>query len=154
MRLGVISDTHGLLREAALAELAGADHVVHAGDIGRPDLLERLRGVAPVTAVWGNVDGRELREALPEVAIVELDEVAVVVAHHRAAALDAASSLSARPCLVVFGHSHRASLDRRRKALLLNPGSAGPRRFGLPATLALARVERGEVDAWIVALGD
>jgi putative phosphoesterase len=149
MRVGVISDTHGLLREEALAALAGVDRVVHAGDVGRLGLLEELGRVAPVTAVWGNVDGPELRSVLPEVARVELAGATVVVAHHAETALRAASQAAA---LVVFGHSHKASVERRDQLVLLNPGSAGPRRFRLPVSLALVTLATGGIEAEIVEL--
>jgi putative phosphoesterase len=149
MRIGVISDTHGLLRPEVLAQLADVEHIVHAGDLGTPEVLERLRALAPVTAVWGNVDGPELRRALPEVTHVELEGSTVVVAHLRDTALAAAAHLE-RPGLVVFGHSHRALVERRERLVLLNPGSAGPRRFRLRVTIAFATIVGREIDAEIV----
>ena len=151
--LGLISDTHGLVRESALASLAGVSHIVHAGDVGRAEVLDRLRAVAPVTAVRGNVDDA-LAPMLPEVATVELEGALVVVAHVRDTAVAAAARRRRHdlPCLVVFGHSHRATVETIGDLLLVNPGSAGPRRFGLPITLALARVEDGRPRAEIVTL--
>jgi putative phosphoesterase len=149
LRVGLVADTHGLLRDQVLEALAGVDHVVHAGDIGDPSVLQALARIAPVTAVWGNVDGPALRAALPELARVELGGVRVTVAHHVEAAVSTAAVDRGRR-LVVFGHSHRPSVARRDGMLLVNPGSAGRRRFRLPVTVALATVERRRLDAEIV----
>ena len=134
MRVGVISDTHGLLRPEAIAALKGSDLIVHAGDIGRLDLLEHLRDLAPTHAVRGNIDVQPWARKLPDTAVVSAGHQRLFVLHDISQlALD---PLSAGYGAVVFGHSHRASVQSREGVLFLNPGSAGPRRFGLPATLA------------------
>ena len=151
LTVGLLADTHGLLREQVLEVFAGVDHIVHAGDIGCTVILDALGALAPATAVWGNVDGPELRAAVPEHAVVELAGVAVIVSHHREAALGAAAASKSRR-LVVFGHSHVPSTERRDDMLLVNPGSAGRRRFRLPVSVALARVGHRTLDAEIVEL--
>lgn len=154
MLIGVISDTHGLLRDEAVRALAGASLVIHAGDVGRPDVLVRLAEVAPVFAVRGNVDtgawARELARELPARRTVEAAGACLYVLHNvRELDCDpAAHGFRA----VISGHSHKSSRGTKDGVLYLNPGSAGPRRFRLPVTVALLRVENGEVSAGIVAL--
>ena len=141
MRIGLISDTHGLLRPGAFPLLEGVDHILHAGDVGPADLLVELEAIAPVTAVWGNTDGMELRSRLPEVARVELGgRTAVVVHGHQfgSPTPEAVSAAYPDASLVLFGHSHRAIVRRVGATLAVNPGSAGPTRFGLPVTVAIA----------------
>jgi uncharacterized protein len=155
MKLGLISDTHGLLRPEALRALEGVDHVLHAGDVGDPDILTELAAIAPVTAVWGNTDGWDVRDRTVEVAEVELGRVRVVVLHgHRLRAATPELAAAAHPDagLVVFGHSHRPLVRRIGGVLAVNPGSAGPRRFRDPVTVALAHVEDGEVTAELMDL--
>jgi putative phosphoesterase len=135
--VGVISDTHGLLRPEALAALDGCEHLIHAGDVGSPHILEQLRALAPTTAVRGNVDIASWATALPLTDVVEVGSLQVYVLHDLAA-LDVdprAAGFSA----VISGHTHRPAADVRNGVLYLNPGSAGPRRFKLP--IALARLE-------------
>ena len=134
-RIGVIADTHGLLRPQALAALQGSELIVHAGDVGRPEVLEGLRAVAPVVAVRGNVDRGAWAQELPATAVVELGGVGVYVLHDRQDLdlIPRAAGFGA----VVYGHSHRPSLETVDGVLYLNPGSAGPRRFRLPVTVAL-----------------
>jgi uncharacterized protein len=149
-RIGVISDTHGLVRPQALRALAGADLIVHAGDVGSPEVLEALRAVAPVVAVRGNNDRGEWAAALAETEVVETDGRSLYVLHDlkeleldpRAAGFDA----------VIAGHSHQPRIDRRDGVLYLNPGSAGPRRFRLPIAIAWLAVEAAGLDAEIVHL--
>src|SRR4026209_134884 len=135
MRVGVISDTHGLLRPEAIAALRGSDLIVHAGDIGRRDVLEQLRDLAPTCAVRGNID---VQPWARNVAVVR-------AGRHRLLVLHDISQLEIDPLragysAVVFGHSHRASVESREGVLFLNPGSAGPCRFGLPVTMARLQV--------------
>lgn len=137
MRLGVIADTHGLLRSEAVAALDGCDRILHAGDVGAPQVLAGLRAVAPVVAVRGNVDAGELA-GLPRSEAVDLEGTWIWLQHgHEGVDVDPAAGGFA---LVVVGHSHRPGLTLGRAATL-NPGSAGPRRFSLPVTLALVEVE-------------
>jgi putative phosphoesterase len=148
--VGVISDTHGLLRPEAIIALRGAAAIIHAGDVGRPEVLDALGRLAPTTAVRGNVDTGPWAARLPPTAHVDVGALRVLVLH-QIAELDldpAAAGIAA----VVFGHSHRPSVETRAGVLYLNPGSAGPRRFKLPVTLARLRVSGARVDAQIVEL--
>ncbi len=150
MRVGVISDTHGLLRPEAVAALQGVDHILHAGDIGDPDILDRLAAIAPLTAIRGNIDIADRCAELPATEAVELAGHLLYLVHS-IADLDvhpSAAGLSA----VIYGHSHQAVNETRDGVLYLNPGSAGPRRFSLPITLAYLHLETGEVRAEIVPL--
>lgn len=151
MRIGVISDTHGLLRPEAEARLAGVEHIIHAGDIGGPGIVERLRSLAPTTAIRGNVDTGAWAEVFPETAVVELAGRRVHVLHDRAELCvdPVAHGLSA----VVFGHSHRPTIETVDGVLFLNPGSAGRRRFSLPVTLATLELTGEAVEARIHDLG-
>jgi uncharacterized protein len=145
-----VSDTHGLLRPQALARLRGVDRIVHAGDIGDPEILRALAAVAPVTAVRGNNDRGVWARAIPETAVLEVGRVRLYVLHDvkrldvdpRRAALDA----------VIAGHSHRPSLVERDGVLFLNPGSIGPRRFTLPVAMAVLTVRGARVRGEIVRL--
>ena len=138
-RLGLISDTHGLLREEALAALHGCDHIVHAGDIGPGSILERLAGLAPVTAVRGNNDeGMAAFEHLPHEAMAELGGARVYVLHDLAQLRIDPAAQGVQ--LVVSGHSHRPRIDTRGGVLHVNPGSAGPRRFSLPVTVGVVTI--------------
>jgi uncharacterized protein len=148
--IGVISDTHGLLRPEAVAALKGVDHIVHAGDVGGPEVLEGLRAVAAVTAVRGNNDRGEWARELPETAAVELGGALVYVIHD-VGEIDLDLQAAGMAALVT-GHSHQPLVGRRDGVLHLNPGSAGPRRFRLPITVALMAIARGVVSAEIVPL--
>ena len=157
MRVGIISDTHGLLRGEVFARFAGVDHILHAGDVGPADLLDELEAIAPVTAVWGNTDGWDVRARVPEIADVALGGVRVVVFHGmQVGSPNAALAAAAHPGadLVVFGHSHRAEIQRVGGVLAVNPGSAGPIRFRTPPTLALAEIAGGRVTAELFELRD
>ena len=140
-RVGVISDTHGLLRPEALEALAGCDRIVHAGDVGTAEILEQLRAIAPLTAVRGNVDASVWAAALPADAILRVGGTSLYVLHDlNELAIDpAAKGMQA----VISGHSHKPSIRDERGVLYLNPGSAGPRRFRLPATLAILEIMEG-----------
>ena len=134
MRIGIISDTHGLLRPEAVERLAGVDHILHAGDIGRPDVIENLRKIAPTTAVRGNVDSGDWAAAYPMTAQVTLGGRSFHVLHNLAE-LDF-DPAAAGVDVIVSGHSHRPRIETIGGVLYLNPGSAGPRRFSLPIALA------------------
>lgn len=150
LRVGVISDTHGLLRPEALEALAGVDRILHAGDIGAPGIVEALAALAPVTAIRGNVDRGAWAAAFPPTADVALGGVAIHLVH---ALADLRPGIAARGTqVVVSGHSHRPVVETRAGILFLNPGSAGPRRFRLPVTLALLAVAGGWAEATILPL--
>jgi uncharacterized protein len=143
MKIGIISDTHGLLRPEVFDRFAGVEHILHAGDIGGLDLLAELEAIAPVTAVWGNTDGWDVRGRVPEVARVELAGRSVVVVHgQQFGSPNPAAVAAAYPGadLVVFGHSHVAVVERVGRALAVNPGSAGPARFRTTPSLALGEI--------------
>lgn len=150
LRVGVISDTHGLLRPEALRALAGSDHIVHAGDIGSADILDALREIAPITAVRGNNDVAPWAMQVPDTAAVLLGGVKVYVLHDaKTLALDAAAAGYA---VVIAGHSHRPRIERVGAVLHVNPGSAGPRRFSLPVTVGHLEIAAGRVAARIEEL--
>ncbi len=148
--VGVISDTHGLLRPEAVEALAGVDHILHAGDVGDARILDTLRGIAPLTAIRGNVDVSGVCGALPATDAVELGGRLFYLVH-------SVHDLDINPqvagvAVVVSGHSHRPEVPERDGVLYLNPGSAGPRRFDLPVTLARVSLTDGRIDARIVNL--
>jgi putative phosphoesterase len=147
MRIGVISDTHGLLRPQARAYLKGSDHIVHAGDVCDGGLLDELRTIAPVTAVRGNNDRGAWAEELQEAELVQLGGVFLYVIHDLAS-LDI-DPVSAGVQVVVSGHSHQPLVTRRDDVLYVNPGSAGPRRFKLPVAAAELVIDGGSVSARI-----
>jgi putative phosphoesterase len=149
-RLGLISDTHGLLRPEALRALAGCDRIVHAGDVGGAGIVEQLRAIAPVTAVRGNVDRGEWAQELPADAVVSVAGTALYVLHdvHDLDLSPAAAGMAA----VISGHSHQPSIREEGGVLYLNPGSAGPRRFRLPVTLAILKIQDGALEPRLVAL--
>ena len=133
-KIGLISDTHGLLRPEALQALRGSDLIIHAGDVGDPSILEALANIAPVVAVRGNVDTADWAESLPETTVAEAAGVNIYVLHDvKALDLDPRAS---EFDIVVSGHSHKPSRSERNGVLYINPGSAGPRRFSLPITIA------------------
>ena len=150
LHVGIISDTHGLLRPEAIRELSGVDHILHAGDVGDTAILERLREIAPVTAIRGNVDVLGPCSQLPPTEVVELGGCLFYMVH-AVQDLDIAPA-AAGVKVVVFGHSHKPEVKDRDGIVYLNPGSAGPRRFNLPVTLARAVVENGSVRVRIVSL--
>ena len=147
MYVGLISDTHNLLRPQALRALTGCDHLIHAGDICDPAVLERLRELAPLTAVRGNNDRGAWAEALPLQARIELAGVRLLVIHDIA---DLRGAVDAD--VVIHGHSHRPGKGTRDGVLYVNPGSAGPRRFRLPIALARLRLDVGAVDVEMIDL--
>jgi putative phosphoesterase len=132
--IGLISDTHGLLRPQALRALEGSDLIIHAGDVGNPEILETLKTLAPVFAVRGNVDTEPWALALPETEVIETDSATIYVLHDvHALGLD---PIAAGFHIIVSGHSHKPARTEHGGVLFLNPGSAGPRRFDLPVTIA------------------
>ncbi|HXY26373.1 MAG TPA: metallophosphoesterase family protein [Candidatus Acidoferrum sp.] len=133
-RIGLISDTHGLLRPQALDVLRGSDLIIHAGDVGKPEILDSLRALAPVVAVRGNVDKEDWARTLPETAVAEAGAVSIYVLHD-VNALDL-DPKAAGFQIVVSGHSHQPGKRERGGVLYINPGSAGPRRFQLPVSVA------------------
>lgn len=151
MRVGLVSDTHGLLRPEVLAFLQGSDHIIHAGDICDPTVLEALAAVAPVTAVRGNNDRGSWATSLPQTELFQLGEV-FICAIHDLAELDIEPE-AADVRVVVSGHSHKPSVEHRGGVLYVNPGSAGPRRFRLPISAGELIVEGRSVSARIVEFG-
>ena len=155
MKIGIISDTHGLLRAQVFAAFEGVEHILHAGDVGDPDILTELAAIAPVTAVWGNVDGMEIRARVPEVARLELGGVRIAIVHGMQFGSPTPQKVAAAhpdAGLVVFGHSHRPLIQQIGPTLAVNPGSAGPRRFKDPVTVAIAEIENGTVEARLIPL--
>jgi putative phosphoesterase len=151
IRIGLISDTHGLVREEALAALDGCRHIIHAGDIDTPDVLARLRRLAPVTVVRGNNDRGTWADSIPVFDVVEFGVVSVYVRHDEAE-LDI-DPVAAGFRVMVFGHSHRPMVEAREGILFVNPGSAGPRRFKLPIAVGELLIAGDRVDARIIELG-
>jgi uncharacterized protein len=150
MRVGVISDTHGLVRPEAIAALRGSELIIHAGDIGAPDVLEALRQVAPVVAVRGNNDRDAWARKIAETEVVDADGVLLYVIHD-VGELDldpAAAGFAA----VIAGHSHKPRCEELNGVLWFNPGSAGPRRFKLPIAVGTLHVARGQVRGEILEL--
>ena len=150
IHVGIISDTHGLLRPEAVRELTGVDHILHAGDVGDPKILDALRAIARVTAIRGNVDVSGPCAELPATEIVELSGCLFYLIH-------AIQDLDILPSaagiqVVVYGHSHRPEVKNRDGILYMNPGSAGPRRFNLPVTLAKAVIENHQVRVRLIHL--
>jgi putative phosphoesterase len=148
--LGVISDTHGLLRPEAVEALRGSDRILHAGDIGAPEILEALVKIAPVTAVRGNVDTGAWARSLAETEVVEAGGVSVYILHNL-------GQLDLKPeaagfRVVIFGHSHHPKIDEKNGVLYFNPGSAGPRRFHLPVSVGRLMIGAGKVRAQLVEL--
>lgn len=150
MVIGVISDTHGLLRPAAVAALADSDFIIHAGDVGDPAILDRLNAIAPVTAVRGNVDVGMWARKLPETNVLEVEGSSIYVLHilEQLDLKPGAAGFSA----VIYGHSHKPHSEIRDNVLFFNPGSAGPRRFDLPISLGRFVVQAGEIKVEIIEL--
>ena len=150
MRIGLISDTHGLLRPEALDFLAGSDHIVHGGDIGGPDILERLAAIAPLTVVRGNNDTAAWAKSIPQTARLELGGIGIYVIHDiKELDIDPGA---AGVRVVVSGHSHKPACAERGGVLYVNPGSAGRRRFSLPIAAGELLVEDGHVEVRLVTL--
>ena len=148
--VGVISDTHGLLRPEALAALRGSNHIIHAGDIGDSNILDELREIAPVTAVRGNVDHETWARKIPLTNVLEVGGISIYVLH-------ILEDMDLKPdaagfAAVISGHSHQAHQEMKNGVLYVNPGSAGPRRFTLPVTLGRLVIENGKVSSKIIVL--
>ena len=150
MRVGVLADTHGLLRPEVLAALAGSDHILHAGDVGPGAILDQLREIAPVTAIRGNIDRRGDASLLPPTEAIDLDGRFFYLVH----AIDDLDldPVAAHVNVVVSGHSHKGSILWKQDVLYVNPGSAGPRRFKLPISLALLEITDDGLSARLVEL--
>jgi putative phosphoesterase len=150
VNVGIISDTHGLLRPEAMAALRGSDYMIHVGDIGEPGILKLLAEIAPVTAIRGNVDREAWANEIPATNVLEVGGISIYVLHNL-------NELDLKPDaagfdVVVYGHSHVAKLETKNGVLYFNPGSAGPRRFRLPVTLGRLMVKGGKVSAEIVEI--
>jgi putative phosphoesterase len=150
LTIGLISDTHGLLRPGAVEALRGSDAIIHAGDIGDPQILVELSRLAPVTAVRGNIDRGEWAAALPDTAVLQIGD-AVIYVLHNIADLDLDPSAAGFHA-IVSGHSHQPGSREKDGVLFVNPGSAGPRRFTLPIALGLLRVVGGRMTAEVIEL--
>lgn len=143
MNIGVISDTHGLLRPEAVEALRGSERIIHAGDVGDPEILEQLSLIAPVTAVRGNVDKGSWARKLQETEALQVDGVSIYVLHN-------VNELDLKPqaaefSAVIYGHSHVPKQEMRNGVLYFNPGSAGPRRFNLPVSVGRLRVQKAKI---------
>jgi len=150
MVIGVISDTHGLLRPEAVEALRGSDAIIHAGDVGDPEILAKLTEIAPVTAVRGNVDTEPWARKLPETNVLEVGGVSIYLLHN-------IDQLDLKPeaagfLAVIYGHSHAPHQETKNGVLFFNPGSAGPRRFKLPVSLGKLLVESGSIRGELVML--
>ena len=150
IQIGVISDTHGLLRPEALFALAGSDHIIHAGDIGEPAILDKLTDIAPLTAVRGNVDHGAWAKKIPEINVLEVGGVSIYIIHNLQE-LDLKPEASGFAALV-YGHSHVAKREIKNGVLYFNPGSAGPKRFVLPVTLGKLLIRNQELEPEIIEL--
>lgn len=152
MRLGVISDTHGLLRPEAVEALRGSDAIIHAGDVGDPAILAKLREIAPVTAVRGNVDHGAWARKLPETNVLEIGGISIYVLH-------ILEKLDVKPeaagfAAVIYGHSHVPKKEMKNDVLYFNPGSAGPKRFRLPVSVGRLDIEAGKINGTIIEIPD
>jgi hypothetical protein len=148
--LGVISDTHGLLRPEAVAALQGADRILHAGDVGAAEILDALAKIAPLTAVRGNVDTAPWARSLPETEVIEVGGVSIYIIHN-------IDQLDLKPEaagfeVVIYGHSHQPKSEEKNGVLFFNPGSAGPRRFNKPVSVGKLKILAGRVDPEILKL--
>jgi uncharacterized protein len=150
VKIGVISDTHGLLRTEAIDLLRGSEHIIHAGDIGAPEIITALERIAPVTAVRGNIDTRAWARRFHQTEVVELDGLHIYVLHD-VHALDL-NPKAAGFAAVVSGHSHQPKQETKDGVLYFNPGSAGLRRFRLPVSVGRLEIFRGKVSGEILIL--
>ena len=150
MRIGLISDTHGLLRPEAVAALQGCAQIIHAGDIGKPQVLDGLRAIAPLEAIRGNIDTADWAQVLPERLDLRIGGLTLHVLHDLKQ-LDI-DPLAAGVDVVIAGHSHKPKVERRDGVLYVNPGSAGPRRFSLPISLALLELNDGDAQVELISL--
>jgi putative phosphoesterase len=151
MLIGVISDTHGMLRPEALAALQGVEHILHAGDVGDAQILAALSEIAPVTAIRGNIDVFGPCAELPAIEMVDLGGKNFYMLHDRKQ-LDL-NPEAAGIAAVISGHSHQPAIDWRKEVLYFNPGSAGPRRFSLPISLGFIEIRGGKIEPKLITLG-
>ena len=150
LNIGVISDTHGLLRPQAIAALKDCQYILHAGDIGAPGILEQLGRIAPVYAIRGNVDVEPWAQSIPLTEVVELGGKSIYILHDR-------NTLDLNPTVagfaaVIFGHTHQPLIETKDDVLYFNPGSAGPRRFKLPVSLGETRIHQGKLSPALIPL--
>jgi putative phosphoesterase len=150
LRIGLISDTHGLLRPQALQALQGVQHIIHAGDVGTPEILEQLAQIAPLTAVRGNNDQAAWAAALPVATSVVFNGIGFYLLHDLKELDPASCAMDFQ--VVISGHSHKPSINTKDGVLYINPGSAGPRRFKLPVSIAIVEIAGGCPRAWIQML--
>jgi len=150
MRIGLISDTHGLLRPEAVAALQGCAQIIHVGDIGKPQVLDGLRAIAPLEAIRGNIDMADWALELPERLDLRIGGLTLHVLHDLKQ-LDI-DPIAAGIDVVIAGHSHKPKVERRDGVLYINPGSAGPRRFSLPISLALLELNDGDAQVELISL--
>jgi len=150
MKIGIIADTHGLLRPEAVELLRGSEHIIHAGDIGSPEIIPALETIAPVTAIRGNVDTQPWARRFAETEVIELEGLHIYVIHD-VNALDL-NPKAAGFAAVISGHSHQPKQEMRDGVLYFNPGSAGPRRFKLPISVGRLEITEGNLHAEIVPL--
>jgi len=151
IRIGLISDTHGLVRDEAVEAMKGCQHILHAGDIDEPEVLVKLRKLAPVTVVRGNNDRGSWAQAIPDYEVIEFGAVSVYLRHDEAE-LDI-DPRAAGFRVLMFGHSHQPRVEMRDGVLFVNPGSAGPRRFRLPVAVGELLISGDQVEARIIELG-
>src|SRR5580765_2343265 len=151
MKIGVISDTHGLLRPEAVEMLRGSEHIIHAGDIGAPEIIPELRKIAPVTAIRGNVDTQTWAQSFLDTEVVELGGVDIYILHD-ANAIDL-NPKAAGFAAVISGHSHKPKQEMKDGVLYFNPGSAGPRRFKLPITVGRLAIAGGNLNGEVLRIG-
>ena len=151
IKIGVISDTHGLLRPEVIAALQGCERILHAGDVGDADILRELKNIAPTFAVRGNVDRRGPQSLLPLTQVVEVGGMHLYMLHeiNKLDLNPAAAGFSA----VIYGHSHSPLAETRGKVLHFNPGSCGPRRFSLPISMGFLRIRNGKLKSELLTLG-
>jgi len=150
MIVGVISDTHGLLRPEALDALRGSEHIIHAGDIGAPEIIPALQKIAPVTAIRGNIDREPWTRQFPETEVVELGGLHIYIIHDLNA-IDLSPRIAGFAA-VISGHSHQPKQERKDGVLYFNPGSAGPKRFRLPVTVGRLEIVDAKVTGRIIEL--
>jgi len=148
--VGVISDTHGLLRHEAIDALRGSDRILHAGDVGDPKILEALARIAPVTAIRGNIDTEPWASTLPETEVIEAGNISIYMLHNL-------RQLDLKPegagfRVVIYGHSHKPKIEEKNGVLYFNPGSAGPRRFHLPVIVGRLMIQSRKVWAELIEL--
>lgn len=149
-KVGIISDTHGLVRTEAIKYLKGCELIIHAGDVGKPEVIHILKKIAPVVAVRGNVDKNDWAEELPKTEVIEIANKLIYVIHD-------ISKLDLNPRaagfnMIIYGHSHKPKKETVDGVIYLNPGSAGPGRFNLPISLALMKVDKNAIDVSIIEL--